>query len=49
MDFHQNDGEFIDAIKEAYNWGFGLFLRKLFITMLLSASINRPEHVRRNS
>lgn len=49
MGFLQNDREFIDAIKEAYNRGFGLFLRKLFVTMLLSASINRPEHVWKNS
>ncbi|CAK8532709.1 unnamed protein product [Lathyrus sativus] len=45
LGFLEDDKEFIEAIKEAYNWGSGVFLRKLFVTMLLSASLNRPEHV----
>ncbi|XP_058741129.1 uncharacterized protein LOC131613479 [Vicia villosa] len=49
MGFLQDDREFIEAIKEAYNWGSSVFLRKLFVTMLLSASINRLEHVWRNT
>ncbi|XP_058766249.1 uncharacterized protein LOC131639816 [Vicia villosa] len=49
MRFLQNDKEFIEEIKEAYNWGSGIFLRKLFVTMLLSASMNRPDHVWRNT
>ncbi|XP_058749840.1 uncharacterized protein LOC131622824 [Vicia villosa] len=45
MGFLQDDREFVEAIKEAHVWGSGLFLRKLFVTMLLSSSMNRPEHV----
>ncbi|XP_058727025.1 uncharacterized protein LOC131598443 [Vicia villosa] len=45
MGFLQDDREFIEAIKEAHLWGSGQFLRKLFVTMLLSASMDRPEHV----
>ncbi|CAK8568144.1 unnamed protein product [Lathyrus sativus] len=49
MGFLQDDKKFIEAIKDAYNWGSGVFLRKLFVTMLLSALMNRPDHVWRNS
>ena len=49
MGFLQDDREFIEAIREAYDWGSGVFLRKLFVTMLISASMNRPEHVWRNT
>ncbi|XP_058764879.1 uncharacterized protein LOC131638334 [Vicia villosa] len=49
MGFLQDDREFIEAIKEAHVWGSGLFLRKLFVTMLLSSSMNRPAHVWRKS
>ncbi|XP_058726583.1 uncharacterized protein LOC131597942 [Vicia villosa] len=45
MGFLQDDREFVEAIKEAHVWGSGVFLRKLFVTMLLSSSMNRPEHV----
>ena len=45
MGFLEDDREFIEAIKEANVWGSGFFLRKLFVLMLLSGSINRPEHV----
>ena len=49
MGFLQDDREFIEAIKEAYVWGSGFFLRKLFVTMLLSSSMNRPSHVWRKT
>ncbi|XP_058741213.1 uncharacterized protein LOC131613572 [Vicia villosa] len=49
MGFLQDDREFIEAIKEAHVWGSGLFLRKLFVTMLLSSSMNRPAHVWRKT
>ncbi|XP_058722666.1 uncharacterized protein LOC131594520 [Vicia villosa] len=49
MGFLQDDREFVEAIKEAHVWGSGLFLRKLFVTMLLSSSMNRPEHVWRKT
>jgi hypothetical protein len=45
MGFLEDDREFISAIKEAYAWGSGFFLRKLFVTMLLSESLDRPNHV----
>lgn len=45
MGFLHDDREYIEAIKEANNWGLGHYLRKLFITMLISNSINRLEHV----
>ncbi|XP_058742338.1 uncharacterized protein LOC131614807 [Vicia villosa] len=49
MGFLQDDREFIEAIKEAHVWGSGLFLRKLFVNMLLSSSMSRPAHVWRKS
>ena len=45
MGFLEDDKEYIEAIKEAKDWGSGYFLRKLFVTMLLSNSISRPEKV----
>lgn len=48
MGFLQDNNEFVEAIKEAYNWGSRFFLRKLFVKML-SASMNRPHHVWRNT
>jgi hypothetical protein len=45
MGFLGDDREFIQAIKEAYAWGSGFFLRKLFVLMLLSGSVNRPNFV----
>jgi hypothetical protein len=32
-------------IREAYQWGSGYFLRRLFVIMLLSGAMNRPRHV----
>ncbi|XP_058759288.1 uncharacterized protein LOC131632565 [Vicia villosa] len=49
MGFLQDDREFVEAIKEAHVWGSEVFLRKLFVTMLLSSSMNRPEHVWRKT
>lgn len=45
MGLLEDDREYIEAIKEAEDWGSGFLLRKLFVTMLISGSINRPEHV----
>ena len=45
MGFVGDDKEYISAIKEANPWGSGHFLRKLFVTLLLSSSMNRPHHV----
>jgi hypothetical protein len=45
MGFLADDREFIAAIKEAHPWGSGFYLRKLFATMLMSGSVNRPNHV----
>ena len=49
MDFLQDDKEFIEAIKEAYNWGSGVLVQKYCVTMLLSVLMNRPDHVWRNT
>ena len=45
MGFLNDDKEYVAAIDEAKNWGSGHFLRKLFVTMLLSGTVNRPRHV----
>ncbi|XP_058784469.1 uncharacterized protein LOC131659274 [Vicia villosa] len=45
MGFLEDDREYIDAIKEASQWGSGHFLRKLFVVMLLSGTVNRPTNV----
>ena len=42
MRFLEDDKEFEEAIREAKDWGSGYFLRKLFVTMLLSNNINTP-------
>ncbi|KAE9612274.1 hypothetical protein Lalb_Chr06g0171241 [Lupinus albus] len=41
----KDDKEYIEAIREAKDRGSGFYLRKLFVTMLLSTSMNRPNHV----
>lgn len=41
----EDDQEFIDALIEASSWASAVFVRQLFTTMLLSASISRPCHV----
>ncbi|OIW15606.1 hypothetical protein TanjilG_08182 [Lupinus angustifolius] len=45
----KDDREYIEALREAKDWGFGFYLRKLFVTMLLSTSMNRPNHVWQNT
>ncbi|KAG5054094.1 hypothetical protein JHK85_006604 [Glycine max] len=45
MGFLVDDKEYIEALREAYHWGSSQFLRKLFVTMLISNSIERPNHV----
>lgn len=45
MGFLQDDSEHIQAIREANSWGFDHYLRRLFVTTLLSNSVSRPEHV----
>jgi len=49
MRFLEDDKEFIGAIREAYQWGLGYFLRRLFVVMLLAGTINRPRHVWENT
>ena len=45
LGFLEDDGQFIEAIKEASVWGSGYSLRYLFARMLLSGSMDRPNHV----
>ena len=40
-----DDTEYVEAIKEAKEWGSGNFLRRLFVIVLMSNSINKPEDV----
>lgn len=47
--FLDDDKEYIEAIREAKDWGYGHFLRKLFVTILISNSINKPEDVWANT
>ena len=37
-----DDKEFIDGIKEASNWATGFYLRKFFVSMLLSHCLSEP-------
>ncbi|XP_025616692.1 uncharacterized protein [Arachis hypogaea] len=41
----QDDNEFIDAIKEASSWASGSYVKRLFVILLTSNNISRPEHV----
>ncbi|XP_057756276.1 uncharacterized protein LOC130975502 [Arachis stenosperma] len=41
----QDDKEFIDAILEASTWASGNYLRNLFVVLLISNNISRPELV----
>lgn len=45
----QDDRKFIEALKEAHIWDSSVFLQKLFVTMLLSSSMNILEHVWSNT
>jgi hypothetical protein len=49
MGFLGDDKEYIAAIREAHGWGPGYFLRKLFVTLLLCGTMNRPYHVFKKS
>ncbi|XP_019160441.1 PREDICTED: uncharacterized protein LOC109157010 [Ipomoea nil] len=40
-----DDKEYIDAIKEASQWSSAHPMRKLFVTLLMFNSLNRPENV----
>ncbi|KAK9756878.1 hypothetical protein RND81_01G126800 [Saponaria officinalis] len=40
-----DDKEYIDGIIEASYWGTGNYLRSLFVTLLMSGSVSRPEEV----
>ncbi|XP_012856929.1 PREDICTED: uncharacterized protein LOC105976186 [Erythranthe guttata] len=40
-----DDKEYIDAIKEASIWANGAYIRRLFVVLLISNSLTRPEHV----
>ncbi|KAL5170455.1 Replication protein A DNA-binding subunit B [Glycine soja] len=43
--FLQDDKEFIEAIKEAKDWGSTHYIRKLFVLLLLTATMSKPEQV----
>ena len=43
--FLAEDTEYVDAIKEAKYWGSGHFLRKLFVTILMSNNVLKPEEL----
>ncbi|KAH1086548.1 hypothetical protein GYH30_018184, partial [Glycine max] len=45
MGFLQDDKEFIEAIKEAKDWGSAHYIRKLFVLLLLIATMSKPEQV----
>ena len=45
MGFLQDDREFVEAIKEAKDWGTTNYLRKLFVLMLLTGVITKPEEL----
>ncbi|KAI5395847.1 hypothetical protein KIW84_062147 [Lathyrus oleraceus] len=45
MGFLEDGKEYVAAICEEKDWGSGHYLRKLFVFMLLSSTINRPRHV----
>ena len=45
MGFLQDDREFVEPIKEAKDWGTTHYLRKLFVLMLLTGTMNKPEEV----
>lgn len=40
-----DDNEYVKAIKEAKDWGSGHFLRKLFMNILMSNSVSKPEDI----
>ncbi|KAK9074064.1 hypothetical protein SSX86_006661 [Deinandra increscens subsp. villosa] len=44
-----DDREYIEALQEAKFYGTGFYLRNLFVTMLSSNTLSRPEYVWENS
>ncbi|XP_019196182.1 PREDICTED: uncharacterized protein LOC109190186 [Ipomoea nil] len=40
-----NDKEYMDAIDEASHWSSAHSMRKIFVTLLITNSLNRPENV----
>ncbi|KAH1210736.1 ATP-dependent DNA helicase PIF6 [Glycine max] len=45
MGLLQDDKEFIEAIKEAKHWGSAHYIRKLFVLLLLTRTMNKLEQV----
>ncbi|KAF7807564.1 uncharacterized protein G2W53_039725 [Senna tora] len=45
MELLDDDKEYVDGITEASNWSSGVYLRKLFSTLLVHNTISRPEYV----
>nr|GEU77537.1 hypothetical protein [Tanacetum cinerariifolium] len=45
MGLLDDDKEYIEAIKEGYHISFGDFVRRLFVMLLTSNSVARPDHV----
>ncbi|XP_072077862.1 uncharacterized protein [Arachis hypogaea] len=45
LELLQDDKEFIDVIKKASSWASGSYVRRLFVILLISNNISRPEHV----
>ena len=41
MGFLQDDKEFIEAIKEVKHWGSVHYIRKLFVLLLLTGTMNK--------
>jgi len=39
------DAKYVEVIKEAKDWSSGHYLRKLFVTIMLSNSVNQPEEL----
>lgn len=40
-----DDKEYIDSIKETYKWASGSFCRALFVSLITTDSLSRPDHV----
>ncbi|KAH1060573.1 hypothetical protein GYH30_004170 [Glycine max] len=45
MGFLQDDREYVEAIKEAKEWGTTNYLRKLFVLILLTGAMTKPEEI----
>ena len=43
MGFLQDDREYVEAIREAKDWGTANYLRKLFLLILLIGAMSKPE------